>query len=50
MLAMAGMLAGGKENIFPQAFYWADAYMAAREAEPEAGIAAIKPTKRKEPK
>jgi hypothetical protein len=54
MFAMAGMLAGGKENIFPQAMYWADEFMAARQAEPtaepEAGIAAIKINRRrKEP-
>ena len=54
MFAMAGLLVRNfnehGEAIMPTAFNLADQFMEARTITPEDGIAAIKPTKRKEPK
>ena len=52
MFAMAGLLARKEEGvaIVPAAFEIADQFMESRNPTPEDGIAAIKPTKRKEPK
>ena len=52
MFAMAALLVRDKYDNHPheRAFNIADAFMAARQAEGESGLAAIKPTrKRKEP-
>ena len=56
MFAMAALLTRSKEldiladNITSSAFELADQFMLARNPTPEDGIAAIKPTKRNEPK
>jgi hypothetical protein len=52
MFAMAALLTRNspKEAIVSLAFEMADMFMQARVVAPEDGIAAIKPTKRKEPK
>ena len=51
MFAMAGLLARGEVVLIPRkAFAMADEFMQERNPTPEDGIAAIKPTKRKEPK
>lgn len=52
MFAMAALLTRNspKEALVSLAFEMADMFMEARNPIPEDGIAAIKPTKRKEPK